>query len=194
MKAYIEEMTIISPPLPSEPLFVYVAASKAAVSAALVREVDGEKGKYQSLVYFISEVLSGSKLLYSELEKIAYAVIMATRKLRHYFEAHKVTVLTDQPLNDLFINKEASSRIAKWATELSENTIDIGKRLAIKSQVLEDFMVDWASPSNIAGDEELIPIWEIRCDGAWGRKGVGIVAIVTSTVGVKLRYAASWII
>jgi hypothetical protein len=41
---------------------------------------------------------------------------MDSRKLRHYFEAHKVTMLTDQPLNDLFIYKEASSGIAKWAT------------------------------------------------------------------------------
>jgi hypothetical protein len=56
--------------------------------------------------------------LYLELEKIAYAVVMASRKLRHYFEAHKVTMLTDQPLNDLFIKKEASSRITKWATKL----------------------------------------------------------------------------
>jgi hypothetical protein len=54
---------------------------------------------------------------------------MATRKLRHYFEAHKVTVLNDPPLNDLFTNKEASSR----ATELSEHTVDFGKRSAIKS-------------------------------------------------------------
>jgi hypothetical protein len=151
-------MAILLPPSPSEPLFLYVAASKAVVSAALVREVDGEKGKHHSPVYFVSEALSGSKLLYSELEKIAYAVVMATRKLRHYFEAHKVTVLTDQPLNDLFINKEASSRIAKWATELSEHTIDFGKRSAIKSQVLTDFVVDWTSPSNTAGDEELVPI------------------------------------
>jgi hypothetical protein len=66
--------------------------------------------------------------LYSELEKIAYAVVMATRMLMHYFEARKVTVLTDQPLNVLFINNKASSRIAKWATELSEHTIDFGKR------------------------------------------------------------------
>jgi hypothetical protein len=84
-------MVILSPPSPSEPLFLYVAASKAAVSAALVREVDSKKGRFQSPVYFISEALSGSKLLYSELENIAYAVVMATRKLRHYFEAHKVT-------------------------------------------------------------------------------------------------------
>jgi hypothetical protein len=78
---------------------------------------------------------------------------------------HKVTVLTDQPLN-LFINKEASSRIAKWVTELSEHTIDFGKRSAIKSQVLADFIIDWTSPSNATADEELVPVWEIRCDGA----------------------------
>jgi hypothetical protein len=143
-----------------------VAASKAVVNAVLVREVEGEKGKLHSPVYFVSEALSGSKLLYSELEKIAYAVVMATRKLRHYFEAHKVTVLTDQPLNDLFINKEASSRTAKWATELSKHTIDFGKRSAIKSQVLADFVVEWTSPSSITADEELVPVWEIRCDGA----------------------------
>jgi hypothetical protein len=150
LKAYIEEMAILSLPLPSEPLFLYVAASKAAVSAALVREVDGEKGKYQSPVYFVSEALSGSKLLYSELEKIAYAVVMATRKLGHYFEAHRVTVLTDQPLNDLIISKEATSRIAKWETELLEHTIDFGKRSPIKSQVLAHFVVDCTSPSNVA--------------------------------------------
>jgi ribonuclease HI len=183
-------MVILSPPLPSEPIFLYVAASKAAVSVALVREVGGEKGTYQSPTYFVSEALSGSKLLYSELEKISYAVLMATRELMHYFEAHKVTILTDQPLNDLFINKDASSRIAKWATELSERTIDFGKRSAIKSQVLADFVVDWTSRSNTVGEEELVPMWEIRCDEAWGRKGTGIAAIITSPTGVKLRYAA----
>jgi hypothetical protein len=71
-------MVILSPPSPLEPLFLYVAASKVAVCAALVREVDGERGKNQSPVYFISEALSGSKLLYSELEKIAYVVVMDT--------------------------------------------------------------------------------------------------------------------
>jgi hypothetical protein len=123
-----------------------------------VREVGSEKGKYQSHIYFVLEALSGSKLLYSELKKIAYAVLMATRKLKHYFEAHKVTVLTNQPLNNLFINKEASSRIAKWATELSEHKIDFGKRSAIKSKILADFVVDWTSPRNTAGDEELVPM------------------------------------
>ena len=94
----------------------------------------------------MSEALAGSKLLYSELEKITYAVIMFARKLRHYFEAHKIVVVTDQPLHDLFSNREASVRIAKWASELSEFYIDFERRTAIKSQVLVDFIAEWTSP------------------------------------------------
>jgi hypothetical protein len=69
-------------------------------------------------VYFASEALSGSKLFYSELEKIEYVVIMAARKLRHYFEGHRIRVITNQLLNDLFTNKEASAQIIKCAAEL----------------------------------------------------------------------------
>jgi ribonuclease HI len=57
-------------------------------------------------------------------------------------------------------------------------------------QVLADFVVDWTSPSSITTDEELVPIWEIRCNGSWGRKSAGIVAIITSPAGIKLRYTA----
>ena len=84
--------------------------------------------------------------MYSELEKIAYAVVMSARKLRHYFEAHKKIVVTDQSLHDLFNNREASIRLAKWASELSEFYIDFKRRTAIKSQVLADFVADWTSP------------------------------------------------
>jgi hypothetical protein len=80
-----------------------------------------EEGKLKKiLVYFASEVLSGSKIFYSELEKIAYAVIMAVRKPRHYFDGHRIRVITNQPLSDLFANREASSRIIKWGAELSK--------------------------------------------------------------------------
>jgi hypothetical protein len=57
---------------------------------------------------------------------------MSARKLRHYFEAHTVRVLTDQPLHNIFKNKDSSRRIGKWATELSEYTVDFEKRSAIK--------------------------------------------------------------
>jgi hypothetical protein len=127
-------MTKLCPPEPKSPLLLYLPAS-SAVSVVLVQEKE-EEGKFKKIpVYFASEALSGSKLFYSELVKIAYAVVMAARKLRHYFEGHRIRVITNQPLNDLFANKEASTRIIKWGAELSEYTVDFERRGAIKSQV-----------------------------------------------------------
>ena len=83
-------------PDPKDVLLLYIAASYSAVSAALVLERESEGKKKQLPVYFVS-ALAGSKLMYLELEKIAYAVVMFARKLRHYFEAHKIIVITDQP-------------------------------------------------------------------------------------------------
>jgi hypothetical protein len=118
-----------------------------------VQEKEEEEKFKQIPVYFASEDLSGSKLFYSELEKIEYAVVMAARKLRHYFEGHKIRVIKNQQLNDLFTNKEASTRIIKWGAELSEYVVDFERRSAIKSQVLADFVVDWTSPTHNPGEK-----------------------------------------
>jgi ribonuclease HI len=181
-------MTKLCPLEPRSPLLLYVSASNSAVSAVLVHEKE-EEGKFKQIpVYFASEALSCSKIFYSELEKIAYAVIMAARKLRHYFEGHGIRVITNQPLNDLFTNREASTRIIKWGVELSEYIVDFESRSAIKSQVLADFVENWTSPTQ--NTDEKIPIpWIVQCDGAWCHKGVGITAVVTSLAGVVIRYA-----
>jgi hypothetical protein len=114
---------------------------------------------------------------------------MAARKLRHYFEGHRIRVITNQPLNDLFTNNEASTRIIKWAAELSEYIVDFERRSAIKSQVLADFVVDWTSPNYNFGEVIVTP-WVVHCDGAWCDRGVGISAIVTSQAGIMIRYTA----
>jgi hypothetical protein len=75
-----------------------VAASHAVVSVALVHEKQDGQVKKQAPVYFISEVLSSSKKNYTELEKVLYAVLMASRKLRHYFQAYHIIVPSSQPL------------------------------------------------------------------------------------------------
>jgi hypothetical protein len=119
LKDYLSNMTKLCPPEPKSPLMLYLSASNSVVSAMLVQEKEEEEKFKQIPVYFASEDLSGSKLFYSELKKIAYAVVMAARKLRHYFEGHRIRVITNQPLSDLFANKEASTRIIKWGVELS---------------------------------------------------------------------------
>jgi hypothetical protein len=189
LKDYLSNMTKLCPPEPKSPLLMYLSTSNSVVNAVLVQEKE-EEGKFKQIpVYFASEALSGSKLFYSKLEKIAYAVVMATIKLRHYFEGHRIRVITNQPLRDLFANIEAYTQIIKWGAELSEYTIDFKRRSAIKSQVLADFVVDWTSPAHNPGEEILTP-WIVQCDGAWCHKGVGILAVVTSPIGVVIRYAA----
>jgi hypothetical protein len=66
-------------------LLLYVSAIGIAVSAVLVEEQENEHSKKQVPVYFVSEALSNSKDYYSKIEKIAYAILTATRKLKHYF-------------------------------------------------------------------------------------------------------------
>jgi len=76
------------------------------------------------------------------MEKMAYAVVMAARKLRHYFQSFKIEVLTSFPLRDMLENREASGRIGKWATQLASHTTDFVPRSTNKSQVLADFVAD----------------------------------------------------
>ena len=103
------------------------------MSAALVEERMVEGTLKQLPIYFVSEALNRSKLLYSEMEKMAYAVVMVARKFRYYFQSCRIKVPTFFPLRDMFENREASRIIGKWATQLASHTIDFVLRSAIKS-------------------------------------------------------------
>jgi hypothetical protein len=94
-------------------LLLYVAASHAAVSAALVQEKQDEQTKKQVPIYFVSKVLSPSKRNYIELEKVLYAVLMASRKPRHYFQSYQIIVPSSQPLKDIIRNRKAIGRVGK---------------------------------------------------------------------------------
>jgi ribonuclease HI len=155
----------------------------------MVQEQDREGTTRQCPVYYVSEVLTTSKCNMTELEKISYAVVMASRKLRHYFKAFKVRVTSDRGLGELFRNPEASIRITKWAAELYGYHITFEPRTTIKSQVLTDFIVDWTGPTR-QQEEALEKVWTIHYDDAWCHVGAGAVAIITSPTGVKYRYAA----
>jgi hypothetical protein len=142
LKQYLIDLTTLTPPSPGAPLLLYVAASHSAVSAALVQEKQDGQVKRQALVYFVSKVLSLSKKNYTELE-VLYVVLMASRKLRHYFEAYHIIVPSSQPLKDIMRNREATRRIRKWVAELNEFSIDYVHRSSIQSQALADFIADW---------------------------------------------------
>jgi hypothetical protein len=94
--------------------------------------------------YILSpKFLRFSKKIYTELEKVLYVVLMASRKLQHYFQAYNIIVPSSQPLKDIMRNREATGRIGKWVVQLNEFSIDYVNRSSIQSQALADFIVDW---------------------------------------------------
>ena len=70
-------------------------------------------------------------------------MILARHKLRHYFEAHPVTVVSSFPLGEIVHNRDATSRIAKWSMELMGEALTYAPRKAVKSQIFAYFIAEW---------------------------------------------------
>jgi hypothetical protein len=115
LKATLAHAPILTPPRDGEPLYLYVAATTQVVSVVIVveRTEQGHALLVQRPVYYTSEVLSETKARYPQVQKLLYAVVLARRKLRHYFEAHPVTVVSSFPLGEIIRNPDAACRIAK---------------------------------------------------------------------------------
>jgi hypothetical protein len=127
------------------------------VSTSIIIE-QGESNtnhKIQYLVYFISEVLSHSKTRYFYIMKLAYALIITSHKLSHYFQAHQIEVHTSSTLGEILNNREATEKIAKCAIELSMYDIVYKLRTAIKAQALSDFVVKWTETQTPFKEREL---------------------------------------
>ncbi|KAK3003000.1 hypothetical protein RJ639_017899 [Escallonia herrerae] len=118
LKEYLASPPLLSKPVSGEELFLYLAMAKSVVSAVLVRE----EAARQLPIYYVSKVLQGAEQRYADTDKLAFALLMAARKLRPYFQSHTIVVLTDKPLRQILHRPDLSDR-PRTMTEVINRTL-----------------------------------------------------------------------
>jgi hypothetical protein len=151
----------------------------------------------QKPVYFIRTVLRNTRERYTMQQKLLYTLLIASRKLRHYFQGHPIKVVTDRPLETILCNPNVTGRVAEWAVELQPFEISFETTKVIKSKALAEFTAEWTDPfadeplkveSTLPG-EEALGHWVMHFDGAFNLPCAGAGAVLTSPSRDKLFYA-----
>ncbi|GAA0158283.1 hypothetical protein LIER_15358 [Lithospermum erythrorhizon] len=152
LKEYLASPKLLSRPEPMEELQLYLAISDGEISSVLVREAGG----IQNPIYYVSHMLYRDEENYPTIDKFAFAIIIPARKLKIYFEAYPIRVITDQQLKRVLVSPSLSGRLTTWAIELSEFDISYEPRVSIKSRALTDFIIECTArpPQRVIGLEE----------------------------------------
>jgi hypothetical protein len=189
LRTHITKSPVLASPKPGETLLLYVAGTTQVISMALVVEREEPRHIYkpQRPVYYISKVLSNYETHYNQVQKQLYAILITKRKLLHYFESHPAYVVASHGLGEIVRNRLTTGRIAKWALELMGLDIIYVSQMAIKSQALAEFVVEWTEtqhpPASVTREH-----WSMYFDDSstLNEDGGGIVLI--SPKGDRLLY------
>ncbi|PON72858.1 Ribonuclease H, partial [Parasponia andersonii] len=159
--------------------------------AALIRE----ESNIQRPVYYVSKRLLDAETRYPDMEKLALALVIASRKLQPYFHAHSIRVFTNFPLRQVLQKPETSGRLLKWAVELSQFDINFQPRTAIKGQALADFIAEFTYDVNLPTGvlekpaSDTSKLWKLYVDGSSNENGAGAGIVLISLEGHNIHYA-----
>ncbi|GJV20773.1 reverse transcriptase domain-containing protein [Tanacetum coccineum] len=187
LKQHLAKLPMLVAPKPKEELIMYLSASYGAISAVLMTERD----TVQTPVYFVSRALQAPELNYTPMEKLVLALVCAAKRLRRYFQAHPIVVITDQPIKQVISRLDVAGRLHKWSFMLGEHNITYRPRTSVKGQILADFLVE--KPNDALPEASVIETlqepWTLFTDGSLCVDGLGAGLILTSLEGTEFTYA-----
>ena len=133
--------------------------------------------------------MADAETRYSKIEQTALALRSAAQKLRPYFQAHLVVILTDYPLRTILHKPDLCRRMLQWAIELSEYGIEYRPRLSMKGQVMADFVVESPQQPARGGELDKAEWWTLQVDGASRSSGSGVGLLLQSSTSEQLEQA-----
>ncbi|GJZ00596.1 reverse transcriptase domain-containing protein [Tanacetum coccineum] len=188
MKQLIAELPMLTAPMKKEELIVYLAATKETVSAVLMTEREAK----QMPIYFVSRALRGPEVNYTSMEKLVLALVHASKRLKRYFQAHPIIVITYQPIQQVLSRLEVAGKLQKWSIKLEEYAIHYRPRVSVKGQILADFIVERPEKESLDTlmevEEELPESWILFTDGSSCTDGSGTGLILTNPEGIEFTY------
>ncbi|GJT09496.1 reverse transcriptase domain-containing protein [Tanacetum coccineum] len=194
MKKVIEELSLLTIPVKEETPYVYVALATEAVSAVLL----AERKRKQCPIHYVSRTLNEAERNYAPLEKLAMSLLHMSRRLRRYFEAHLIKVITDQPLKQILNKAQALGKLAKYSVELGAYNIAYEPRNAMKGHVLVDFLSEaqvgtpteefFRLPAKLPNKDD-VERWTLFTNGASNSKGSRAGLVLISHSDVEFTYA-----
>ncbi|XP_049359184.1 uncharacterized protein LOC125823856 [Solanum verrucosum] len=189
IKSYLVKPPILAAPIPGKPLILYIAAQERSVGALLAQE--NSEGKENAL-YYLSRTMTPNELIYSPIEMLCLALVFSIQKMKHYFQAHVVRLISRaNPIKFVMSKPVLSDRLARWYLQFQQFEIVYILQKAMKGQALADFLADhpipddWELTDDLPDEDamsiEIQPPWKMYFDGAAHRGGVGAgVVFITS--------------